>query len=109
LNRALDVYISVVDVISRTLDLVLDLIEHFPLLLRQQSKVQEHLVQLGHASLQRKHVLVFISDVVVNIFDWIRHPLQNLVLVQLVPPSFRPHDAVDFLVCGLGLDNLNCD
>ena len=58
LDRLVNVNVGILDVVGGGSDLVLDLIQKLTLLLSQEGKVEEHLMQLCNALLQRQHVLI---------------------------------------------------
>lgn len=58
LDRLVNVNVGILDVVGGGPDLVLDLVQQLTLLLGQEGKVKEHLMQLGNALLERQHVLI---------------------------------------------------
>lgn len=58
LDRLVNVNVGILDVVGGGSDLVLDLVQKLTLLLSQEGKVEEHLMQLCNALLERQHVLI---------------------------------------------------
>lgn len=54
----MNVNVGILNVVGGGSDLVLDLIQKLTLLLSQEGKVEEHLMQLCNALLERQHVLI---------------------------------------------------
>ena len=58
LDRLVNVNVGILDVVGGGSDLILDLVQKLTLLLSQEGKIEEHLMQLGNALLERQHVLI---------------------------------------------------
>ena len=58
LDRLVNVNVGILNVVGGGSNLVLDLVQKLTLLLSQEGKVEEHLMKLGDALLERQHVLI---------------------------------------------------
>lgn len=59
-------HISILNLVPGTLDVVLDLVQDFALLLNKQRHVQQQLMKFRYARFKREHVLVSSIDIIIN-------------------------------------------
>ena len=81
LDRFAQLLISSLNIVTRGLDLELNLIQHFALLIHEQRQIEKHLMQFRHTLLEAQNVLVLFLTIRIRITNRISCTLQNRCFV----------------------------